>query len=146
MADSLAYVFREVPELGGVYAITASENLTNCASHGRWQLCEHCKTRTDTDILAEVVATIDEGVHRSSPKAKVIVSDWGWKGHGDARDIIARLPKSGLAYVGQRMGLADRAWRNKDQDRRILDLRRWPWTASPATLEGRRAGRSQNGG
>lgn len=93
MADALAHVFREVPDLSGIYAITASENLTSCASHGRWQTCERCKTRSDTEIIAEVVATLEEGVHRSSPKAKVIVSDWGWKGHGDAREIIARLPK-----------------------------------------------------
>ena len=94
MADALAYVFRQVPDLGGVYAITASENLTNCASHGAWSSCEHCKVRSDTDIIADVVATIQQGVHRGNPKANVIVSDWGWRGHGDARDIIARLPKS----------------------------------------------------
>jgi len=93
MADSLEHVFREVPELGGVYAITASENLTNCASHGIWRNCNRCKTRTDSDIIAEVVATIAEGVHRGNPKANVIVSDWGWKGHGDSREIIAKLPK-----------------------------------------------------
>ncbi len=94
MGEALAHVFRQVPDLGGVYAITASENLTNCASHGDWQSCPHCKTRSDADIIAEVVAVIEEGVHRGNPKANVIVSDWGWKGHGDARDIIARLPKS----------------------------------------------------
>ena len=94
MGDALAHVFRQVPDLGGVYAITASENLTNCASHGDWQSCEHCKARSDADIIAEVVAVIEEGVHRGNPKANVIVSDWGWRGHGDAPDIIARLPKS----------------------------------------------------
>ena len=94
MSDALTHIFRRVPDLGGIYAITASENLTNCASHGNWQSCSRCKTRSDTDIIAEVVATLDEGVHRGNPKANVIVSDWGWKGHGDARDIIARLPKS----------------------------------------------------
>jgi hypothetical protein len=94
MADALALVFRQVPDLGGIYAITASENLTSCASHGAWQSCERCKTRTDTDIIAEVAAVLEDGVHRSSPKAKVILSDWGWKGHGDAQDIIMRLPKS----------------------------------------------------
>ncbi|MFA7172982.1 MAG: hypothetical protein WC340_06130 [Kiritimatiellia bacterium] len=94
MADALAHVFREVPDLSGIYAITASENLTSCASHGRWQTCERCKERSDTEIIAEVVATLEEGVHRSSPKASVIVSDWGWKGHGDACEIIARLPPS----------------------------------------------------
>jgi hypothetical protein len=94
MGDALAYVCRQVPDLGGVYAITASENLTNCASHGAWHSCAHCRSRSDTDIIAEVAAVIEEGVHRSHPQANVILSDWGWKGHGDARDIIARLPKS----------------------------------------------------
>ncbi|MDD3544327.1 MAG: hypothetical protein PHG96_03075 [Kiritimatiellae bacterium] len=94
MSDALAHVFREVPGLAGIYAITASENLTSCASHGDWQTCERCKKRSDTEIIAEVVATIEEGVHRGCPEAKVIVSDWGWKGHGDAREIIARLPQN----------------------------------------------------
>lgn len=94
MGDALAHIFREVPGLGGVYTITASENLTNCASHGDWRSCERCKDRTDGDILAEVVETIEEGVHRGNPNARVLVSDWGWRGHGDARDIIPRLPKS----------------------------------------------------
>ncbi len=94
MGDALAHVFREAPGLGGVYAITASENLTNCASHGDWRSCDRCKDRTDADILAEVVETIEAGVHRGHGGAHVLVSDWGWRGHGDARDIIPRLPKS----------------------------------------------------
>ena len=94
MGDALAHVFQQVPDLGGIYAITASENPTNCASHGNWRSCDRCKASSDTDIIAEVVAVIEEGVHRGSPKANVLISDWGWKGHGDARDIIARLPKS----------------------------------------------------
>ena len=89
-----AHVFREVSGLGGIYAITASENLTNCASHGDWRSCERCKDRTDGDILTEVVGVLEEGVHRGNPQAKVLVSDWGWRGHGDARDIITRLPRS----------------------------------------------------
>ncbi|MFO7973343.1 MAG: hypothetical protein R6V12_01765 [Candidatus Hydrogenedentota bacterium] len=94
MSDALAYIFRETPELAGVYAITASENLTNCASHGDWTSCERCKTRGDADILAEVAGVIEEGVHRGNPNAAVLISDWGWRGHGNAPDIIARLPKS----------------------------------------------------
>ena len=39
LTDSLAYVFRNVPDLAGVFTITASENLTNCASHGAWRQC-----------------------------------------------------------------------------------------------------------
>jgi hypothetical protein len=79
--------------MGGAFAITASENLTSCASLGGWLGCQRCKGRSDTDIISEVVSVIEGGVHRGNPKANVIVSDWGWKGHGDAQDIIARLPK-----------------------------------------------------
>lgn len=94
MESALAYVFREVPGLGGIYAISASENLTSCASLGAWKSCPRCKTRTDAEIIAEVVAVLERGVHRGDPKANVVVSDWGWRGHGDAREIIARLPKA----------------------------------------------------
>jgi hypothetical protein len=94
MADALTFIFREVPDLGGIYSITASENLTSCASLGGWKSCQRCKSRTDTEIIAEVVATLEEGVHRGNPKANVIASDWGWKRHGNAVDIVARLPKS----------------------------------------------------
>jgi hypothetical protein len=93
MRDALTHVFREVPNLGGIYAITASENLTNCASHGDWRSCPRCAERGDADILSEVVATIEEGVHRGAPGAHVLISDWGWRGHGEAFDIIPRLPK-----------------------------------------------------
>ena len=94
MVEALAHVFRQVPGLAGVYAITASENLTNCASHGAWRSCQRCKSQSDADILAEVAAMIETGVHRGNPKANVILSDWGWRGHGDASEIIPRLPKS----------------------------------------------------
>jgi hypothetical protein len=94
MADSLAYIFKQVPDLAGIYAITASENLTSCASHGDWGSCEHCKKRSDADIITEVVSVLEEGVHRGNPKANVVVSDWGWRGHGDAVDMVPRLPKS----------------------------------------------------
>lgn len=93
MGDALAHVFRSVPGLAGVYVISASENLTNCASLGGWHSCRQCKERTDAQIIAEVVAVIEEGVHRGNPEANVLVSDWGWRGHGDAREIIAKLPE-----------------------------------------------------
>lgn len=94
MGDALEHVFREVPNLAGVYTITASENLTSCASHGGWSACPRCQARSDADIITEVNAVIEAGVHRGNPQAKVLVSDWGWRGHGDAPDMIAKLPKS----------------------------------------------------
>jgi hypothetical protein len=92
MSDSLAHVFTAVPDLGGVFTITASENLTSCASHNRQAECPRCKSRTNAQIIAEVNATIEAGVHRGNRDAKVICWDWGWANHGDAPEHIAQLP------------------------------------------------------
>lgn len=94
LSDSLAYVFAQVPGLGGVFTITASENLTNCASHGQQRACSRCAERTESEIVAEVICAIEAAVHRSAPTAKVIAYDWGWNGHGDGRATISRLPDS----------------------------------------------------
>ena len=93
LGDALAHVFRSVPDLGGVFTITASENLTNCASHMRGQDCPRCKDRAPADIIAEVNATVEAGVHRGSPSATVIAWDWGWRDEW-AEPIIGKLPRS----------------------------------------------------
>lgn len=94
MGNAMAHVFSEVSALSGVFTISASENLTNCASHFTQSQCPRCSLRSDADIYVEVNATLEAGMHRASPQAKLIVSDWGWRKHGDGTDIIARLPKS----------------------------------------------------
>jgi hypothetical protein len=91
--DSLAYVFRQAPDLGGVFTITASENFTHCASHGNHKGCPRCNRRDPDEIIAEVNTAIATGVRRGNSNARVIIWDWGWHGHGIAPGIIARLPK-----------------------------------------------------
>jgi hypothetical protein len=98
LSDALAHVFEHVPGLGGIFTITASENLTNCASHTNHQACPRCAKRAESDIVAEAVRAMEEGVHRSAPDAKVIAWDWGWgfawNNNDEARATIAKLPKS----------------------------------------------------
>jgi len=93
MSDALASVFAQVPGLGGVFTITASENPTSCASHRQQGRCERCKSRPYAEIIAEVNATVAQGVARGNPAAKTIVWDWGWD-DAQAGEIIARLPKN----------------------------------------------------
>jgi hypothetical protein len=98
LAESLAHVFSRVPGLGGIFCITASENLTNCYSHGRAQYCPRCSKRTGAEVVAEVIQTFRDGVRRSSDQAKVIAWDWGWgtdwtRNGADAAGAIERLPK-----------------------------------------------------
>jgi hypothetical protein len=92
LVDALAYVFREVPHLGGVFTISASENLTNCASHGGHAACPHCREFSSDQVIADVNSLIAAGVRRGNPDAKVFVWDWGWNNHGVAAGIIERLP------------------------------------------------------
>lgn len=86
MANSLAHVFREVPELGGIVTISMSENHTNCFSHaGGWgkiapkaKQCPRCSARESWDVLGEMFRAMRDGVRRSSKTARIIHWDWGW--------------------------------------------------------------------
>ena len=77
--DSLTYVFKNVPGLGGVFTITASENLTNCWCHYGGATCPRCSERPAAEVVAEINRTIAEGVWAGNPEAKVIFWDLGWK-------------------------------------------------------------------
>jgi hypothetical protein len=91
LRDSLKSVFSQVPGLGGVFTITMSENLTNCASRWGKNTCPRCKDRTVVDIVAEVNRTICEGVKAGNPDAEVVCWDWGWPMQ-DRLAIAERLP------------------------------------------------------
>jgi len=78
LADSMAHLFLHAPGLGGIFCITASENLTNCYSHGHPDFCPRCSKRAGSDVIAEVIETLRSGVRRSSARADVIAWDWGW--------------------------------------------------------------------
>ncbi|GAA5225352.1 hypothetical protein [Membranihabitans marinus] len=93
LRSSLKHVFTEVKGLGGVFTITASENITNCASHNLHNQCVRCSKIGYSSVIAGVNKTIAEGVHAGNPDAKVIAWDWGWNGHGDGREIIKKLPE-----------------------------------------------------
>ena len=92
LSASFEKVFRAVPGLGGVFIISMSENLTNCASHFHQNDCPRCAKRSHDELLAEVNNTIAEGVLKGNPDAKVLVWDWGWN-DDYAERIINRLDK-----------------------------------------------------
>ena len=96
LADSLSHVFAEVPDLGGIFTITMSENLTNCFAHGRPELCPICSRREGWQVITELLQTYRNGISRSNPAAEVIAWDWGWGWvpHGaDPEKTIPAMPK-----------------------------------------------------
>ncbi len=93
LKSAVAHVAREARGLGGVISITASENLTNCASHGQIAKCPRCSRRTAAEVIAEVNATFAEGLREGDPSARLIAWDWGWIDPAQAAATIALLPR-----------------------------------------------------
>ncbi len=91
ISDSLTHIFARVPDLGGIFSITMSENLTNCHAKGRPQTCPRCSKRSNWEVVGEVLEAIHNGVRRSSKSAEIITWDWGWPTEM-ARNLIPRLP------------------------------------------------------
>ncbi|MEY2427756.1 MAG: hypothetical protein QOJ40_641 [Verrucomicrobiota bacterium] len=95
LRGSFETLFRQVPGLGGVFVITASENLANCYSHTRNTSCPRCSKRSPADVIAESIRCMAEGAWAASPEAKFIVWDWSWHavlGEEVPEKIIEKLP------------------------------------------------------
>ena len=92
LSESYKNIFETVSELGGVFIISMSENLTNCASKGHQDDCPRCSKRPHDELIAEVNNTIAEGVLKGNPSARILVWDWGWN-DDYAQRIIERLDK-----------------------------------------------------
>jgi len=82
---------RAVPDLAGIFTITASESYTNCWSHSIGKECPRCGTRTPQEVIAEVNTLIAEGITRASSACRLIVWDWGWNDQW-TEGIVRRLP------------------------------------------------------
>ncbi|MBI4910286.1 MAG: hypothetical protein HY820_42105 [Acidobacteria bacterium] len=97
IASSLAHIVNHVPDLGGFFSITMSENHTNCFSHGGgWGTkaphagdCPRCSRRTSWETIAELLTTFREG---AGSKTETIAYDWGWPADLSAK-LIPLLPK-----------------------------------------------------
>ena len=78
LEEACRQIFTKVPGLAGVFTITMSENLTNCHSRKYGDGCPRCGSRPPEEIVAEVNAAIERGIHRAAPAAKVIAYTWAW--------------------------------------------------------------------
>jgi len=91
LAEAVASICRAVPDLGGFFTITASENLTNCWSHGDASTCPRCRQREPWEVIASVNQAIYQGIRGAVTSARLIAWDWGWP-DAWAQAIIERTP------------------------------------------------------
>lgn len=94
---AVATICRTVPDLGGFFSISASENLTNCWSHGNGAGCPRCGKRAHAGVIAEVNRLFHDGIRRAGTQAQLIAWDWGWN-DAWAGDAIRQLPR-GVALM-----------------------------------------------
>jgi hypothetical protein len=88
---------RAVPGLGGLFTISASENLTHCWSHHGGQSCSRCGSRSPATVIAELHGAILAGIRRAEGKQTLFAWDWGWA-DAWATEAIRQLPE-GVALM-----------------------------------------------
>jgi hypothetical protein len=91
LKNSVAQICRAVPDLAGFFTITASENLTNCWSHGGGKNCPRCAQRPPADVIAGVNSLVSAGIEEAGSNARLFAWDWGWN-DAWASDAIRQLP------------------------------------------------------
>lgn len=91
LSNATEYVCRNAPGLGGIFTISASENLTNCQSRGRGDQCPRCAARGLPDVIAGVSRALRRGIDRANSSARLIAWDWGWPDDRIA-EIVRLLP------------------------------------------------------
>lgn len=93
LRDSVAFLVRNVPGLGGIFTITASENLTNCYSRTFGGPCEcpRCASRPASEFFALANRLIYEGAASADPDLPVIAWTWGWQ-EEEVQETVRLLP------------------------------------------------------
>lgn len=93
LADSMEKVFSTVHGLGGIFTISASENLTNCATRpGDKETCPVCRAHTRGEIIAAANNAMIRGMRKGCPTAEALIWNWQWPKDEEAA-IVAMLPK-----------------------------------------------------
>lgn len=78
LGKGIERLFREVPNLGGIFTITMSENLTHCKSRWSSEPCPRCADRSLSELVVEVNKVISGGAKRANPDSRVLTWTWGW--------------------------------------------------------------------
>ena len=95
LEDGVKRLFTEVPDLGGLFCITMSENLTNCwakSSIAHPPACPRCAPRGPAAVIADVIGAFARGAWAAKPDAEIIAWSWAWASPWN-KDLIGMLPK-----------------------------------------------------
>ncbi len=96
VADSWASLFEQIPELGGIIAITGGEGFYHCFMRSATTAsdCPRCGKRHGPEVVAELVNDVARRVRQSQPEARIVTWPYSaghWSGDRDQDDYIAAL-------------------------------------------------------
>lgn len=98
--DAVEKLCRAVPDLGGFFTITMSENPTHCLSRpGEFsEYCPVCSKEPAWKLVSAVNSLITDGVRRVSDSMQIIVWNWDWNDEwgvpwNDVETLIKELPE-----------------------------------------------------
>ncbi len=77
--NAIKTVCENVPNLGGFFTITVSENLTHCKSRMVDEECERCADVPTYELVKTVNSIVAKAAHSINPTIKVIAWDWAWE-------------------------------------------------------------------
>lgn len=115
---SSARLVKELPGLGGVILITASEYPSHC--YGRCRImvdetggkqmvsinCFRCRSRQPTDVITEIIQLIRDGIRNIYSVPDIIIWNWSWTNYerDPCSTIIRNLPKDVILMAGFERG------------------------------------------
>jgi hypothetical protein len=96
LVDSWASLFRDIPDLGGILAITGGEGFYHCfmRSRNHAEDCPRCSVRNGSQVVAEFVNAVTRGIQAENPEALMLTWPYSanhWSGDRDQADYIAAL-------------------------------------------------------
>ena len=108
LSGAVERLCRAVPDLGGFFTITMSENPTHCRSGSFDKTCPTCAEIPQGELVALVNRLVSEGAKRVSDAIQVIAWDWAWVPEtnlsaydGTKEKCISEIPES-VAIMSQR--------------------------------------------
>lgn len=104
--NAAAELARQLPGLGGIIMITASEYPAHCWSRrgrmltaeGGWEFtqigCPRCSERKPWEVVNELIQLVRDGIRSESAAMKIIAWNWSWTMYEPAPcwNIISNLP------------------------------------------------------
>lgn len=87
LRDAVHKLCEYVPDIGGFFTITCSENLTHCKSKEGISKCCRCKDVPISELIAQVICAVSEESKKVNPNIRTIAWTWAWDDYMTKEEI-----------------------------------------------------------